>query len=539
MLSSAALPALLVNERSQILLCRFAKLAFWAYNLMGRAKRQDVFLPGYEVLALVAPAEWPDEAALPSAALCAGWLVGAQRRSKECGSAMISSPYCPKCGGKNEPGAEACFACGESLAAAPVSFPAAPTRLPRITRKLPFSNLIIKQRYQLVKRVGEGGFGAVYQAEDLDLGNRLVAVKEMSYSGLLATQEFQEATEAFRREAILLAGLAHPSLPRIYDHFSEDGHWYLVMEFIHGETLEKRLERSSRKHLSVRETLQLGIKLTEVLEYLHTRQPPIIFRDLKPSNVMLTPDGSVYLIDFGIARLFKPGQQKDTTSFGTSGYAAPEQYGKAQTTPRSDIFSLGALLHHLVTGNDPSDTPFRFAPLTMPRPTGLGTFIGQMVSLDEYKRPPNMSVVRRELERLAAAWDERQRRQTSTMAFPPYQTATGFLPAVPRYPPGPAPTQAGPHWLPPPTAAPARPSVPMPSSLQPTGMIRSAGPAYPYPAPSMAPMPPSPARRRWFAGWRLHLFIPLVILLLFVACMVFFALTAHGQAPAQPMPVPH
>ena len=158
-----------------------------------------------------------------------------------------ASPYCLKCGGKNEPGAEICFACGESLPAAGV------------TIELPLTNLLIKGRYRIVKRLGAGGFGAVYQAEDMDLGNRLVAVKEMRSGGALATQELQEATEAFHREAILLAGLSHPSLPRIHEHFEEGGRWYLVMDFIEGQTLEDHLERSRGNMLSVKEALQLGI----------------------------------------------------------------------------------------------------------------------------------------------------------------------------------------------------------------------------------------------------------------------------------------
>lgn len=165
-----------------------------------------------------------------------------------------SSPYCPKCGGKNAFGAEVCFACGESLLApASVSPADAAANAPRATVVLP--NMVIKQRYRIIRRIGEGGFGAVYQAEDMNLGNRRVAVKEMHPGGMLATEELQEATEAFRREAILLASLAHPSLPRIYEHFSEDGHWYLVMDFIEGETLESRLERSFNKHLPVKEAL--------------------------------------------------------------------------------------------------------------------------------------------------------------------------------------------------------------------------------------------------------------------------------------------
>jgi serine/threonine protein kinase len=451
-----------------------------------------------------------------------------------------ASPYCPKCGGKNEPGAETCFACGEPLPAA-ASVSASAALNPGISIELPLTNTLIKGRYRIVKRLGSGGFGAVYQAEDVDLGNRLVAVKEVRSGGSLATQELQEATEAFHREAILLAGLTHPSLPRIHDHFSEGEHWYLVMEFINGETLERHLERSFNKHMSVKEALQLTIKLCEVLEYLHTRQPPIIFRDLKPGNVMLTPDGAIYLIDFGIARLFKPGQQKDTMAFGSPGYAAPEQYGKAQTTPRSDVFSLGALLHQLLTGIDPSDTPFRFAPLTMPRPAGLGTFIGQMVSLDEYKRPPGMGIVKLELERLAAAWAERQRGQTSTTAFPPYQAATGYLPAVPRYPPGAAPTQAGPHWLPPQYATgvvyPPMSSQGQPSAWgQSTGIMRTIGPPQPYPGPAMVPMTRSPRVRKRRISKRAVMVAAVIgaILLVLLLAVLFSWLVVPPPSPPPP-----
>src|SRR6266704_2200175 len=168
----------------------------------------------------------------------------------------------------------------------------------------------------------------------------------------MSPQEIIEATENFKREALLLAGLTHPNLPSIYDHFSEAGRWYLVMDFIEGETLEERLNKEPEGRLSVEEAQRIGIQLCTVLGYLHGRQPPIIFRDLKPANIMMTPDGHLYLIDFGIARHFKPGQAKDTIAFGSPGYAAPEQYGKAQTTARSDIYSLGANLHQLLTGID-------------------------------------------------------------------------------------------------------------------------------------------------------------------------------------------
>jgi len=178
-----------------------------------------------------------------------------------------------------------------------------------------------------------------------------------------------------------------------------------VMDFIEGETLEKHLNNAKGKCLSVEEVLQIGIQLCSVLGYLHTRQPAIIFRDLKPANIMLTPEEHLYLIDFGIARHFKPGQTKDTIAFGSPGYAAPEQYGKTQSTPRTDIYSLGVTLHQLLTGIDPSQTPFQFAPLQLqgqPAVLELEPLIIQMLDMNENKRPDSMAAIKQELQRIIA-----------------------------------------------------------------------------------------------------------------------------------------
>ena len=344
-----------------------------------------------------------------------------------------SSPYCPKCGALNAPDAVTCFACDEALLAIGSPSQTAGTPATLLEGGPLKSGYVLRQRYRVLSRIGEGGFGAVYQAEDTSLGNRKVAIKEMSQPGL-KSQELQEATEAFHREALLLAGLAHPSLPRIYEHFNEGGNWYLVMDFIEGETLEDYLENHDG-HVSVMEALQLGIKLCRVLEYLHGRQPPIIFRDLKPANIMLEQSGQVCLVDFGIARHFKPGQARDTIAFGSPGYASPEQYGKAQTTPRSDVYSLGALLHQLLSGQDPSNMPFRFAPLTVPAPAGTWELIQRMIDLDESRRPETMAVVRQELERLADAWANRP--PTTSLSAGSLSQSTGAYPAAasPRFSP--------------------------------------------------------------------------------------------------------
>lgn len=296
---------------------------------------------------------------------------------------------CPACQTNNPPQAAFCFGCGKPLG------------------QVSTTPELLHQRYHLLHRLGEGGFGAVYRAEDTQLGGRLVAIKEMHPQSSLSAQENAEATEAFKKEALLLAELLHPNLPRIYDHFSEGGNWYLVMDYIEGETLEEYLGKTADGYLPLTEALAIGLQLCDVLDYLHTRQPPIIFRDLKPLNIMHTSSGHLYLIDFGIARLFKPGQAKDTVAFGSPGYAAPEQYGKTQTTPRSDIYSLGATLHQMLTGADPSLNPFRFAPLRLPEgkptPRALATLVGSMVEMDEQKRPSSMQMVKTELQSIATS----------------------------------------------------------------------------------------------------------------------------------------
>ena len=306
---------------------------------------------------------------------------------------VTSTLYCNRCGAANSQQAELCFACGTSLS---IAFASAPSE------KLS-PNHVLKQRYRICTLMGQGGMGAVYKAEDMQFGNRFMAVKEMRLTAL-NPDEANQAIAAFQDEALLLAGLMHPNMPRIYDHFSEDGHWYLLMDYIDGPTLEEYLLTSPQGYLPLEEVLDIGIQLCAALDYLHTRQPPIIFRDLKPANIIRTANGQLALIDFGIARHFKPGQLKDTIPFGSVGYAAPEQYGRVQTSPRADIYSLGATLHHLLSGHSPTLNPFCFAPLSshdQAVPAELEALIMQMVALDENNRPTSVLTIRQELQWLA------------------------------------------------------------------------------------------------------------------------------------------
>ncbi|HEX7737794.1 MAG TPA: serine/threonine-protein kinase [Ktedonobacteraceae bacterium] len=351
---------------------------------------------------------------------------------------MISSTlFCDHCGGGNQAQATYCRFCGRVLHAGR-------SALYHTETGYLLLGVLLKQRYRIMAALGQGGMGAVYQAEDTQLGNRQVALKEMGQSGL-SPQERHTAAEAFRQEAVMLARLNHPGLPSIFDHFEENGRWYLVMSFIEGETLDAYLSRSHGGRLPVGEAAQIGMSLCTVLSYLHNQHPPIIFRDLKPANIMRTPDGNLYLIDFGIARHFKPGQTKDTAYYGSMGYAPPEQYGKAQTTPRSDIYSLGVILHQLLSGHDPATTPFRFptlSALVANAPVELTVLVGQMLDLDDEKRPANVLQIKQELQALLFS-------AYSTM---PAQPAMQNLPPLKSVVSSPAPTR--PPTVTPPTMKP-------------------------------------------------------------------------------------
>ncbi len=213
---------------------------------------------------------------------------------------------------------------------------------------------VLRGRYEIVRRVGGGGMGNVYQARDRHLNGAVRAVKEMIE--MFSDPALREkAILDFQREARLLASLRHPSIPIIYDHFVEGGRYYLVMEFISGGDLATRLQLVGGRFDELTVTMW-AIQICDVLDYLHTRQPPIIYRDLKPANIMIDPEANrIVLIDFGIARVVAP-QEKGVTAVGTMGYAPPELFS-GQVEPRSDIYSLGATMFHLLTGVDPRDQP--------------------------------------------------------------------------------------------------------------------------------------------------------------------------------------
>lgn len=221
----------------------------------------------------------------------------------------------------------------------------------------------LQGRYRVLARLGEGGMGSVYQVEDLARPGVVWAVKELLDDSTASPEDIAWAHRRFDTEIQLMRQLQHPRIPRFVNAFVENGRRYFVMEFIPGANLEDRLARS-RAPLPERDVLRWMVDICDVLTYLHNHHPPIIVRDLKPGNIMVTPSGEARLIDFGIARTYKPGKIGNTENLGTMTYASPEHLGQAQTDARSDIYSLGATMYHLLTNAEPT-------PMETPAPGSL------------------------------------------------------------------------------------------------------------------------------------------------------------------------
>ena len=252
--------------------------------------------------------------------------------------------FCNNCGCPNNDKARFCSQCGNAVVK-PVS---------GVTLN---KGVILDGRYEIVELIKSGGMGSVYKAIDNRL-DEVCAVKEMTCQ-YTSAEEQQYAVSRFNHEAKTLAKLRHLNLPRVIDHFTIQGKYYLVMDLIPGEDLEMILKREDGKGLPESKVIDYAIQVLDVLSYLHSQNPPIVYRDLKPPNIMIQNiDGKVMLVDFGIARAVQPGSMTKKTSVGTEGYIAPEQYiGKPE--PKSDLYSLGATMHHLLTGVEPM-LPFHF-----------------------------------------------------------------------------------------------------------------------------------------------------------------------------------
>jgi serine/threonine-protein kinase len=287
---------------------------------------------------------------------------------------------------------------------------------------------VIGERYRVVRELGGGGMKLVYLVEDSHL-NRKAALAEMIDSFTRRSDQ-AAAIAAFEREADLLAELESEYIPRIFDRFSEHNRHYLVMEYVPGRTLEERLTAAGGK-LDENFVIAVATQLLEALEYLHGLTPPIIYRDLKPSNVIVRASGRIKMVDFGIARHFQP--KSTATMIGTQGYAPPEQYlGKAEA--RSDLYALGATLHHLLTGRDPTAAPpFSFPPTSQLEPEispALAELVDEALAYDVDRRIPSAPEFTRRLRLINAG--SHALPDATTVARPPSaDAATMVLPHRP------------------------------------------------------------------------------------------------------------
>ena len=226
---------------------------------------------------------------------------------------------------------------------------------------------LVDGKYKILNKVGQGGMSVVYLAMN-EKANKQWAIKEVRKDGV---KDFEVVKQSLVAETDMLKKLSHPSLPSIVDVIEDESTFLIVMDYIQGNPLSRALEEygaQPQEHV-----IEWAKQLCDVLGYLHTRTPAIIYRDMKPANVMLKPDGNVTLIDFGTAREFKEKNLADTTCLGTVGYAAPEQFGgMGQTDARTDIYCLGATLYHLVTGMNPCEPPYEIRPIREINPSLSG-----------------------------------------------------------------------------------------------------------------------------------------------------------------------
>ncbi len=319
---------------------------------------------------------------------------------------------CSHCGTRIPDTYRFCTVCGArmGIAAPPPPPPSAVNTAPAA------ASTLLAGRYTVDRVLGRGGMSTVYRAYDTRFSNRVVAVKEMVDS-FATPEERAEATRDFLREADILAALRHPAIPAVFDRFSVNARHYLVMEHIEGGNMEEAVHQRTTPYPEPQVRVW-ALELCALLRYLHEQQPPVIFRDLKPGNILIDSSGRLRLIDFGIARFFKQTQSSDTTALGTSGYASPEHY-TGQTDARSDVYSLGATMHHLLTLRDPSrQPPFQFPPIRGLNPTvspELEAIVGRAVATERGARFSGA----REMEAALVARPRAPRARTGPMATPP------------------------------------------------------------------------------------------------------------------------
>ena len=412
---------------------------------------------------------------------------------------------CPYCKAENRDGVRYCSNCGRLIDPAAIgsgvssnSLTVASTQAKGITpggsggsHTLSIGTSLQGGRYVITKVLGQGGMGAALLATDKRVNNKPVVIKELvSESG--DPEKTREDERNFKQEMMTLATLRHPLIPAVTDSFDENQRYFMVQDYVEGENLEDRLERT-KQPLKEREALGYASQVLDVLEYLARRTPPIVHRDIKPANIIISnEDRRAHLVDFGIARadVAKNARRKQTSALGTPGYAPPEQY-QGNADPRSDLYALGATLHHLLTNRDPRDyPPFSYPPARTLNPQlspEVEQFLTRATNNDITQRYQSAVAMKRDVDTILL------KRHGVSGAMDSYTLgASGPIPSVPPTVPYGAANQA------PRRAAPITPLPPV------AGQQQSYQPAsYPAPAP----------RRRNNVGIFFLLLILVVVLL--------------------------
>lgn len=306
---------------------------------------------------------------------------------------------CPYCGSENRDEESFCEHCGGSLDTATATTTQGESGNANTSYLLAADSHLQHGRYIITKMLGQGGMGSVALAMDTRLADKLVVIKELVAEHASPAEDVRN----FQREVQTLAHLDHPLIPSVTDHFQEGSRYFMVQEYVEGENLDARLERTQRP-MEEQDALRYAAEVLDILDYLEQQTPPIVHRDIKPANIIIgAKDQLAHLVDFGIARAYAPSdaRRKQTTALGTPGYAPPEQY-QGNAEPRSDLYALAATLHHLLTNRDPTDAPpFQFPPVRTlnPRLTPeIEAILTRALQLDRNQRYQTALEMKRDID---------------------------------------------------------------------------------------------------------------------------------------------
>ncbi len=431
---------------------------------------------------------------------------------------------CPYCKAENRDGVRYCGTCGNLMNPGPV-----PTTQPSHSgsRSLAPGSRLQGGRYVVKRMLGEGGMGTALLATDIRLDSKSVVIKEL-ISDNVDPAKLQEDVRNFKREVSTLAHIDHPLVPNVTDHFQEGSHYFMVQEYVEGENLEERLDRTNQP-MKEREALICASEILDVLEYLAEQTPPVVHRDIKPANIIIgAKDKRAHLVDFGIARaeVARNAQRKQTSALGTPGYAPPEQY-QGNADPRSDLYALAATLHHILTNRDPRNhPPFSYPPVRALNPQlspEIERVLARTLNNDINQRYQSASAMKQDIDAIL-----RQRFgisgniDTYTLGNSGAMSPVNVSSTAQTVSQAQTVQQPSLHGIPPTTP------VSMPP-IQPLATTAATAPAYPYQQQFSSQPPVSQPRRRFP---RFALILIIVMLIVLAGSGIFFFVHQEASATA-------